>query len=336
MKRIPVLSVAALLAVCLTACAIPEESSEKNGVAASVAEDSAYTQEETGTEADTETATEADTVAPPPDGSFTTDRLTVTEKNGVYYLNSANGNTPTTTVGCFQLGEISFDSVDAFYAAARGLDPAHDNIVKRAFSRTDDGILTVNTARLYCPALPDGTVGSLRAYWQGSKYAYFTYPPEGKNMSMLISCTDIAAYRVIHPEPTADPFGWFSRNYDELFDPSTEEGKDWVHTETTFDGVPCEMITKTNEKYTWHYIRLTVQDGDRTVTAFIDYEIPADAAGQQSGQNVSELVPYDIFMRWCDEKDAFTVFIQHVDEVVTSEWLRSVRLALYNPNQGNP
>ena len=153
---------------------------------------------------------------------------------------------------------------------------------------------------------------------------------------MTISCTDIAAYRVIHPEPTADPFGWFSRNYDELFDPSTEEGKDWVHTETTFEGVPCEMITKTNEKYTWHYIRLTVQDGDRTVTAFIDYEIPADAAGQQSGQNVSELVPYDIFLRWCDEKDAVTVFIQHVDEVVTSEWLRSVRLALYNPNQGNP
>ena len=83
-------------------------------------------------------------------------------------------------------------------------------------------------------------------------------------------------------------------------------------------------------------ISLTVQDGDRTVTAFIDYEIPADAAGQQSGQNVSELVPYDIFLRWCDEKDAVTVFIQHVDEVVTSEWLRSVRLALYNPNQGNP
>ena len=41
MKRIPVLSVAVLLAMCLAACALPEEFSEKIGAAASVAEDSA-------------------------------------------------------------------------------------------------------------------------------------------------------------------------------------------------------------------------------------------------------------------------------------------------------
>ena len=46
MKRIPVLSVAVLLAMCLAACALPEEFSEKIGAAASVAEDSAYTQGE--------------------------------------------------------------------------------------------------------------------------------------------------------------------------------------------------------------------------------------------------------------------------------------------------
>ena len=49
MKRIPVLSVAVLLAMCLAACALPEEFSEKIGAAASVAEDSAYTQGETVT-----------------------------------------------------------------------------------------------------------------------------------------------------------------------------------------------------------------------------------------------------------------------------------------------
>jgi hypothetical protein len=152
---------------------------------------------------------------------------------------------------------------------------------------------------------------------------------------MTISRTDIAAYRVIHPEPTANPFGWFSGSYDEMFDPSTEQGRGWVHAETTFDGIPCEMITKANEKYMRCYIRLTVSDGDRTVTAFIGYKISADATGQQSRRNVSELVPYYIFMRWCDEKDAFTVSVRHMDEIITSEWLRSVRLALYNPNQAN-
>ena len=74
-----------------------------------MAEDSAYTQGETGTEADTETATEAAAVAPPPDGSFTTVRLAVTEKNGVYYMNFVNGNTPTATVEGCQMGEILFD-----------------------------------------------------------------------------------------------------------------------------------------------------------------------------------------------------------------------------------
>lgn len=336
MKRIPLLSIAVLLAVCLVACALPEEFSEKIDAAASVAEDSAYTQGETGTEADTETATEAAAVTPPPDGSFTTDRLTVTEKNGVYYMNFVNGNTPTATVEGCQMGEILFDSVDAFYAAARGVDSSHENTIKTIFSRTEDGILTVNTARLYCPALPDGTVGSLRAYWQGSKYGYFIYPPEGKNMVMTISCTDIAAYRVIHPEPTADPFGWFSRNYDELFDPSTEEGKDWVHTETTFEGVPCEMITKTNEKYTWHYIRLTVQDGDRTVTIFLHYLLSVDESQAQSGTRVSDTMPDSVFMRWSTEKDAFIVSIYNVETVPTLEWLLSFDLVPYNPNQGNP
>ena len=234
------------------------------------------------------------------------------------------------------MGEILFDSVDAFYAAARGVDSSHENTIKTIFSRTEDGILTVNTARLYCPALPDGTVGSLRAYWQGSKYGYFIYPPEGKNMVMTISCTDIAAYRVIHPEPTADPFGWFSRNYDELFDPSTEEGKDWVHTETTFEGVPCESVTSTFRTASSRLTRLTVQDGDRTVTIFLHYLLSVDESQAQSGTRVSDTMPDSVFMRWSTEKDAFTVSIYNVETVPTLEWLLSIDLVPYNPNQGNP
>lgn len=331
MKRIPLLSIAILLAMCLAACALPGASTDNSESSAPTA----TVVESTGTEAGTGTGTNT-AIAPPPDGSFTTDRLAVTEKGGVYYMNFVNGNAPDKSAGNSQLGEILFDSVDAFYDAARGVDSSHENTIKTIFSRTESGILTVDTARLYRPTLPADVAQSYRVSWRGSEYGYYISSQAGSKQMLDLTCTDIAAYRVIHPEPTANPFGWFSRNYDELFDPSTEEGKDWVHTETTFEGVPCKMITKTNEQYTWHYIRLTVQDGDRTVTAFIDYEIPVDATGPQSGQNVSELVPYDIFMRWCDEKDAVTVFNQHVDEVVTSEWLRSVRLAPYNPNQGNP
>ena len=143
MKRIFLLSVTVLLTVCLTACALPEEPSEKIDTGTSVVKNSAYTREKIGTEACMET----DAVAPPPDGGFTADRLSVTERGGVYYLNFANGNSSATTAEGFQVGEVLYDSVDAFYNAARGLDPAHDNIVKSAFARTEDGILTVNTGR---------------------------------------------------------------------------------------------------------------------------------------------------------------------------------------------
>lgn len=336
MKRIPVLSVAVLLAVCLAACALPEEFSEKIGAAASVAEDSAYTQGETGTEADTETAAEAAAVAPPPDGSFTTDRLTVTEKNGVYYMNFVNGNAPDKSAGNSQLGEILFDSVDAFYDAARGVDSSHENTIKTIFSRTESGILTVDTARLYRPTLPADVAQSYRVSWRGSEYGYYISSQAGSKQMLDLTCTDIAAYRVIHPEPTADPFGWFSRNYDELFDPSTEEGKDWVHTETTFEGVPCESVTSTFRTASSRLTRLTVQDGDRTVTIFLHYLLSVDESQAQSGTRVSDTMPDSVFMRWSTEKDAFTVSIYNVETVPTLEWLLSIDLVPYNPNQGNP
>lgn len=326
MKRIPVLSVAVLLAMCLAACALPGASTDNSESSAPTA----TVVESTGTESGTGTGTNT-AIAPPPDGSFTTDRLAVTEKGGVYYMNFVNGNTPTATVEGCQMGEILFDSVDAFYAAARGVDSSHENTIKTIFSRTEDGILTVNTARLYCPALPDGTVGSLRAYWQGSKYGYFIYPPEGKNMVMTISCTDIAAYRVIHPEPTANPFGQHSRYMDEMMAMTSDENATRERTEGTFDGVTSTFRTASNR-----LTRLTVQDGDRTVTIFLHYLLSVDESQAQSGTRVSDTMPDSVFMRWSTEKDAFTVSIYNVETAPTLEWLLSIDLVPYNPNQGNP
>ena len=300
MKRIPVLSVAVLLAVCLAACALPEEFSEKIGAAASVAEDSAYTQGETGTEADTETATEAAAVAPPPDGSFTTDRLAVTEKGGVYYMNFVNGNTPTATVEGCQLGEILFDSVDAFYDAARGADSSHENTIKTIFFRTESGILTVDTARLY------------RVSWRGSEYGYYISSQAGSKQMLDLTCTDIAAYRVIHPEPTANPFGQHSRYMDEMMAMTSDENATRERTEGTFDGVPCESVTSTFRTASSRLIRLTVQDGDRTVTIFLHYLLSVDESQAQSGTRVSDTMPDSVFMRWSTEKDAFTVSIYNV------------------------
>ena len=38
-----------------------------------------------------------------------------------------------------------------------------------------------------------------------------------------LTCTDIAAYRVIHPEPTANPFGQHSRYMDEMMAMTSDE-----------------------------------------------------------------------------------------------------------------
>ena len=331
MKRIPVLSVAVLLAVCLAACALPGASTDNSESSAPTA----TVVESTGTEAGTGTGTNT-AIAPPPDGSFTTDRLAVTEKGGVYYMNFVNGNAPDKSAGNSQLGEILFDSVDAFYDAARGADSSHENTIKTIFSRTESGILTVDTARLYRPTLPADVAQSYRVSWRGSEYGYYISSQAGSKQMLDLTCTDIAAYRVIHPEPTANPFGQHSRYMDEMMAMTSDENATRERTEGTFDGVPCESVTSTFRTASSRLTRLTVQDGDRTVTIFLHYLLSVDESQAQSGTRVSDTMPDSVFMRWSTEKDAFTVSIYNVETVPTLEWLLSIDLVPYNPNQGNP
>ncbi len=331
MKRIPVLSVAVLLAMCLAACALPGASTDNSESSAPTA----TVVESTGTEAGTGTGTNT-AIAPPPDGSFTTDRLAVTEKGGVYYMNFVNGNAPDKSAGNSQLGEILFDSVDAFYDAARGADSSHENTIKTIFSRTESGILTVDTARLYRPTLPADVAQSYRVSWRGSEYGYYISSQAGSKQMLDLTCTDIAAYRVIHPEPTANPFGQHSRYMDEMMAMTSDENATRERTEGTFDGVPCESVTSTFRTASSRLTRLTVQDGDRTVTIFLHYLLSVDESQAQSGTRVSDTMPDSVFMRWSTEKDAFTVSIYNVETVPTLEWLLSIDLVPYNPNQGNP
>ncbi len=331
MKRIPVLSVAILLAMCLAACALPGASTDNSESSAPTA----TVVESTGTEAGTGTGTNT-AIAPPPDGSFTTDRLAVTEKGGVYYMNFVNGNAPDKSAGNSQLGEILFDSVDAFYDAARGADSSHENTIKTIFSRTESGILTVDTARLYRPTLPADVAQSYRVSWRGSEYGYYISSQAGSKQMLDLTCTDIAAYRVIHPEPTANPFGQHSRYMDEMMAMTSDENAARERTEGTFDGVPCESVTSTFRTASSRLTCLTVQDGDRTVTIFLHYLLSVDESQAQSGTRVSDTMPDSVFMRWSTEKDAFTVSIYNVETVPTLEWLLSIDLVPYNPNQGNP
>lgn len=331
MKRIPLLSIAILLAMCLAACALPGASTDNSESSAPTA----TVVESTGTEAGTGTGTNT-AIAPPPDGSFTTDRLAVTEKGGVYYMNFVNGNAPDKSAGNSQLGEILFDSVDAFYDAARGVDSSHENTIKAIFSRTESGILTVDTARLYRPTLPADVAQSYRVSWRGSEYGYYISSQAGSKQMLDLTCTDIAAYRVIHPEPTANPFGQHSRYMDEMMAMTSDENATRERTEGTFDGVPCESVTSTFRTASSRLTRLTVQDGDRTVTIFLHYLLSVDESQAQSGTRVSDTMPDSVFMRWSTEKDAFTVSIYNVETVPTLEWLLSIDLVPYNPNQGNP
>jgi len=331
MKRIPLLSIAILLAMCLAACALPGASTDNSESSAPTA----TVVESTGTEAGTGTGTNT-AITPPPDGSFTTDRLAVTEKGGVYYMNFVNGNAPDKSAGNSQLGEILFDSVDAFYDAARGADSSHENTIKTIFSRTESGILTVDTARLYRPTLPADVAQSYRVSWRGSEYGYYISSQAGSKQMLDLTCTDIAAYRVIHPEPTANPFGQHSRYMDEMMAMTSDENATRERTEGTFDGVPCESVTSTFRTASSRLTRLTVQDGDRTVTIFLHYLLSVDESQAQSGTRVSDTMPDSVFMRWSTEKDAFTVSIYNVETVPTLEWLLSIDLVPYNPNQGNP
>ena len=71
-------------------------------------------------------------------------------------------------------------------------------------------------------------------------------------------------------------------------------------------------------------------------TIFLHYLLSVDESQAQSGTRVSDTMPDSVFMRWSTEKDAFTVSIYNVETVPTLEWLLSIDLVPYNPNQGNP
>ncbi len=125
------------------------------------------------------------------------------------------------------------------------MDSSHENTIKTIFSRTESGILTVDTARLYRPTLPADVAQSYRVSWRGSEYGYYISSQAGSKQMLDLTCTDIAAYRVIHPEPTANPFGQHSRYMDEMMAMTSDENATRERTEGTFDGVPCESVTST-------------------------------------------------------------------------------------------
>lgn len=270
------------------------------------------------------------------DGCFTNERLAVTESGGAYYLNFFDGNQPLpgSSSSC-ELGYIQFRSIREFYDAARGTDTSYDNQIKAIFPRTENGILTVNTGKLFRPTLPTGLVGSPQITWCGSEYQYI-YSFGGK--SVCVSCDSLDARRARNITSVYD---WDDLMYDTDFDryPGDNQNGKYakealLHENGTFDGVPCETVVTAGKTSTNRYTRLTVQDGDRNVTIILAYLTACDESWRQENNlTVSDTVPCNVLIRWTTDTDKYVVWLNHLDSAPTLEWLLSFNVTPYNPNE---
>lgn len=270
------------------------------------------------------------------DGCFRNDRLAVTESGGAYYLNFSDGNDPQpgSSLSC-ELGYIQFRSIREFYDAARGRDASHDEEIKAIFPHTENGILTVDTGRLFRPVLPAGLAGSPEVTWCGSEYRYvYTFG----NRSIYVTCDSLDARRA---QRISSVYDWNDLIYDADFDRYPGDNKDGkyakevtLHENGTFDGVPCETVVTAGKTSTNRYTRMTVQDGNRSVTIILTYLTACDASWQQENNlTVSDTVPTNVLIRWTTETDKFVIWLDRLDSAPTLEWLLSFNVALYNPNE---
>lgn len=248
-------------------------------------------------------------------GSFSTDERTVTEKDGCFYLNFREGYESASSPS--QIGEISFDSMEDFFRVARGLDTSRDALIQSTFSKTENGFLTVDTAHLYTPSLSDGHGRVSGINWSGSSYVFECGGENAPYESMFIKCISIPA--TVAKQTSI--YGWYADVLDSAFETYAS-----TRCEGSFDGVPCESVTHEGSTSTNRYTRLTVQDGERTLTVILSYVL----SGQEE-QDISTSIPSSVSVRWDDGTNAFEVNVYSPTQQISLDWIRSIRMTAYMP-----
>lgn len=346
MKKTPNFSIVFSLTVLLftimfTSCASQSPTTPPQGIEGAdeaTAEDAIPTQAE---EEKTEPAhTEAELKVP--DGCLATEQYEVTMVDGVHYLNYFNGNEATEEqkMAC-QTAGVFFPSITDMYNAIRqGGEALQEASVKATFLHDVNGIPVCNPDQLYRPVKPIG-IGSVKEIcWMGTYYSFSYAGVEDLCGSVDVICYDMSYYLATGLEGR-DPRAYYRNSYEKIFERYPGDNENGAYSSTvvsretgTYGGQPCESVTTTSSLTTNRSTRLTVQDGDRNVTIIMRYLIACDPAWQQENDlEVSDTVPWAVFMYWDNGTDSYQVNIYDMVESPTLEWLLSFDVAAYTPGE---
>lgn len=313
MKKTAIVCTAAIILCTLLSCSSSVDPQDSSSTSADTQAPQIDATDTISLETGAETST-ASTIS----GSFSTNERTVTEKDGCFYLNFREGYEPTDgSATGMEIGEISFDSMEDFFRVARGLDTSRDALIQSTFSKTENGFLTVDTAHLYTPSLSKGHGKVSGINWSGASYVFECGGENAPYESMFIKCISIPA--TVAKQTSI--YGWYADVLDSTFEMYAS-----TRCEGSFDGVPCESVTHKGSTSTNRYTRLTVQDGDRTLTVILSYVL----SGQEE-QDLSTSIPSSVSTRWDDGTNAFEINVYSPTQQISLDWIRSIRMTAYMP-----
>lgn len=325
-----------LLAVPFTSCASQLLDTPPQGTEGAEDTGSAQTEGEKADPAQTEAELKA------PNGCFATDQYEITMVDGVHYLNYFSGNEATEEqkMAC-QTAGVFFPSITDMYNAIReGGEALQTASVKATFPQDTNGIPVCNPDQLYRPVMPAGIGPVKYICWMGTYYSFSYAGVEDLCGSVDVICYDMSYYQATGLEGR-DPRAYMRNSSEKAFEryPGDNENGEYNSTVvsreiSTYEGQPCESVTTTSSLTTNRSTRLTVQDGDRSVTIVMEYLIACDSEWQQKFDlQVSDTVPWSVFMYWDNGTDSYQVNIYHLVESPTLEWLLSFDVAAYTPGE---
>ena len=259
----------------------------------------------------------AETVDKPISWNLQTDAYSITESDGVLYLNFTEDYRATQEqVNNCQLGEIKFSSLGDMRQSFLNNQFEDDEyvVMQSSFTKTDDGIRLCH----------------MNALWDAQKPA-----------SVQITAVALSGEYYDHhvKEEGMFSFGWIRYVSEQRWDSLKE--RDYIQYNSSyrtvtrketveFDGIPCVIVESNSEYEYYRDIYIDIEEEGKTVSIVLRYLIEYT---KDDGRLIpSETAPARVLMFGEQNGAPFVVSLYEFTQTPTYEWLSSFGLTPYVPS----
>ena len=319
-----------LLSACAPLTTTPQDTTaQTQGVEATQAQTEATeTPQETTAQTAGEIATEEETTptVQVTNGTFSTDTHSVIQKDGVYYLNFADGNELSAGGSGDYSSEAGFSVASVKELRTKIItntfDRAELDMIKGQFSKNQNGIEIFNIDKMYEAVFPEG-MKAQGVYWKGGAYYSLHVSANGNNEygKSLDTYINLLSKESYEESVNGEFKDYFSGvRYEKIV---SQESGEW-------EGLPCETYV-----YTTSVARLKV----------VLVELPAELEGQvryivikyrlehknegMLDMKVSDTVPVSVRLLGEYEGQGFELFLTPFSSAPTLEFLTSFGITPY-------